>query len=375
MAAIDARLTRDIRASGAAGSILFAWLDEWFKKNWAVMDYEIPPDNTRVWHNVMDAEQHYGVIGFYAGDGRNTPQLGGDPTRWRALQLVQGAINGRKPGPSGIRAGADESYFYLAVELGGAGFSWDSLGMQLGLDTYQPAVGQHRFPRTRVRSEVGFEFLIDLVSPDSASVRVLPEYNRYEGRIDAQTGDDLGRFSRRPVMTRNRDDGRFDPLFMITNRARFGRDGQFYPATRYDRGRLRYGTEAASTLADWFLDEKAGVLELRIAWDLINVTDPSTRTLLMDPRTNGAFGIVVANGFHVAAVVYRKRPQPEAVGALPQLVNGQIPARGFTPWRWRSWTEPRFHSRLKPVYDSLRLLWQAAPAGGPAPPGRKAPSN
>ena len=42
MAAIDARLTREIREAGAAGSILFAWLDEWFKKNWAVMDYEIP---------------------------------------------------------------------------------------------------------------------------------------------------------------------------------------------------------------------------------------------------------------------------------------------------------------------------------------------
>ncbi|HSB53561.1 MAG TPA: hypothetical protein VLD58_04365, partial [Gemmatimonadales bacterium] len=34
MASIDARLTREIRESGAAGGVLFAWLDEWFKKNW-----------------------------------------------------------------------------------------------------------------------------------------------------------------------------------------------------------------------------------------------------------------------------------------------------------------------------------------------------
>ena len=72
MAAIDARLTREIRESGAAGSIVFAWLDEWFKKNWVVIDYEIPLDNTRLWHNVMDAEQNYGILGQYAGEAATT---------------------------------------------------------------------------------------------------------------------------------------------------------------------------------------------------------------------------------------------------------------------------------------------------------------
>ncbi len=78
MAAIDARLTREIRESGAAGAIIFAWLDEWFKKNWAVIDYEIPSDHTRLWHNVMDAEQNYGIMGEYAGNSRTTPV-----PRWR----------------------------------------------------------------------------------------------------------------------------------------------------------------------------------------------------------------------------------------------------------------------------------------------------
>ena len=68
MAAIDARLTREIREAGAAGSILFAWLDEWFKGNWAVMDYETPLDNTRLWHNTMGcSRQHHGIGGQYAG--------------------------------------------------------------------------------------------------------------------------------------------------------------------------------------------------------------------------------------------------------------------------------------------------------------------
>jgi hypothetical protein len=374
MAAIDARLTREIREAGAAGSILFAWLDEWFKKTWVVIDYEIPLDNTRLWHNVMDAEQNYGILGQYAGDSQTTPRLGGNVAPWLALASVQAADTSR-PGPRRIRAGADESFCYLAVELQPGKFPWDSLGIQLALDTYQTRKGQHRLLRSRVRSEIGFEFLIDLVNPGIATMKVTPDYNRHDSRLDPVTGDDFGRFFRRPVVTRDRDDGRFDSLYVIVNRARFGRDGTFYPAQGYDRGRLRHGTEAASTLADWYLDERAGLLELRIPWDLLNITDPSTRTLLFDRDTEGEYGRATAEDFHIGVLLYRKGGQPAVAGALPALDGGKWQAGAFNPWRWRGWTEPRSHGRLKPVYDSLRMLWRVAPSAGPAPPARLAPSN
>jgi tetratricopeptide (TPR) repeat protein len=375
MAAIDARLTREIREAGAAGSILFAWMDEWFKKNWAVIDYEIPLDNTRQWHNVMDPEQHYGILGQYPGEPGVTPQPGGDPARWRGLDVIQGEYGNGGAQPHRLRGGADESFWYLALELDPGRFPWDSFGIQLGIDTYQPRVGQHRMPRSQTHSELGFEFLIDLMSPDSASMRVLPEYNRYDARIDPLTGDDFGRFSRRPVLPRDRQDGRFDSMFIVINRARFGRDGRFFPAQRYERGRLRYGTASSSTLSDWFLDETAGLLELRIPWDLLNVTDPSTRTVLADGRTAGSFGVTTADAFHVGVEIYRKGTRSQVRGALPQTVNGNWPASAFAAWRWRGWSTPRSHARLKPVYDSLRSLWQEARDGGPAPPAQKAPSN
>jgi tetratricopeptide repeat protein len=375
MAAIDARLTREIRQAGAAGSILFAWMDEWFKKNWAVIEYEIPKDNTRLWHNLMDAEQNYGILGQYAGEGSTTPRLGGDASRWLALSVLQRAESVTTGGPRRARAGFDESFYYLAVELSPGRFPWDSLGIQLVIDTYLPKLGQHRLPRSGARSEIGFEFLIDLVSPDSAAMKVTPDYNRHDSRVDPATGDDFGRFSRRPVIIRNRGDARFDSLFIITNRARFGRDGTFYPAKGYDRGRLRHGTETASTLADWYLDQHAGLVELRIPWDLLNVTDPSSRTLLYDRDSTGAFGTATAEDFHVGILIYRKSGGREVVGALPALEGGVWRAASFNPWHWVGWTKPSSYARLKPVYDSLKLLWQAAPAGAPARPGRRAPSN
>jgi hypothetical protein len=374
MAAIDARLTRDIQRSGAAGSILFAWMDEWFKKNWAVIDYEIPQENTRRWHNVMDAEQNYGILGQYAGAPGTTPRLGGDPGLWRALTLVQNGSPGGS-GPRRLKAGADESFYYLAVEVPQGSFPWDSMGIQLALDTYLPAVGQHQLAQGRIRSEIGFEFLVDLVSPHKATMAVTPDYNRYDSLLDPKLGDDFGRFSRRPVVTRDRQDARFDSLFIITNRARFGRDGTFFPALGYNRGRLRFGTEASSTLSDWYLDEKAGLLELRLPWDLMNVTDPSSKTLLFDRQQSGKFGTASAAEFHVGVLMYRKAGAPSVVGSLPALEGGAWQKAQFGNWSWRGWTEPNHHSRLKPVYDSLKVLWEAPPVAAPTPRAQPALSN
>jgi hypothetical protein len=203
-------------------------------------------------------------------------------------------------------------------------------------------------------------------------VSVLPEYNRHS-RIDSLTGDDRGSFSRRPVTTRDRKDGRFETLHVITNRARFGRDGTFFAAQGYDRGTMRFGTEGQSTNSDWYFDSQAGLLQIRIPWDLLNVTDPSTRTLLLDKRTSGRFGTVVAEDWHAGVVVYAKGPQPKVRGALPEITGGVWLERSFTPWRWEGWTEPRHHSRLKPVFDSLKALWAVSPSTTPARPSRRAP--
>ncbi len=163
---IDARLTREIRESGAAGGIIFAWIDEWFKKNWIVIDYEIPLENTRQWHNVMDAEQNYGILGMYAGEAATTPELGGEVGRWHGLAPIATPATLRSPDrPAALRAGSDESYLYLAAEfpgLAGSGFPWGTRRLMLALDTYRADLGQRSLPgrgaarrcRIRVRGDL-----------------------------------------------------------------------------------------------------------------------------------------------------------------------------------------------------------------------------
>lgn len=353
-AAINARLTREIRESGAAGAILFALMDEWFKKNWAVIELEIPLDRTRLWHNMMDAEQNYGIWAMVAGDTATRPVLGGDVARWRSLTLTEDGDAGQ------IRVGGDASWLYIAVELpgmAGRSFPWGAEGLQIALDTYRRDLGQ-RVLSSGVRArDIGFEFLVDLVGPDSGSLRITPDYDPYRPIPGAREfGDDRAVYYRRPASSRRRADGVWDSMDVVTNRGRFGRDGTFYPARGVDRGLLRHGTEAASSLSDWWYDEGAGMLEIRLPWGLLNVTDPSTRTVLHDSTRAGDFGVTTTTGVLIGAVRYARAGGPRALAATPSLSGVWLRAQ-FHPWLWPAWETPVYHARLKPLYDAMREVW------------------
>jgi hypothetical protein len=45
------------------------------------------------------------------------------------------------------------------------------------------------------------------------------------------------------------------------------------------------------------------------------------------------------------------------ITALPEVRDGRWSRSQFPGWHWATWTTPRYHSALKPVYDSLRNLW------------------
>jgi hypothetical protein len=363
MAAIDARLTREIRESGCAGAVLFAWIDEWFKKNWAVIDLEIPAEHTPRWHNRMDAEQNYGVLAMDAGPA-DGPVLGGDAARWLALPTLARAPVAARPGqPTSLGVGYDASSLYLAVAISGARdqpVRWDSLAVQIAIDTHRTDLGQHALPGGRVTSDVGFKFLVELRGEEDAHLLVTHGYDPYLGPRAIQGGDDFGRFYQRPAAATRRDDGVFDSMYVIVNRSRFGRDGTFFPARAWERGRLRYGREARSTLTDWYYDAAARLIEVRIPWALLNVTDPSTATILDDHFARGDdFGTTRTDGFRIGVLTIGRDRTGSVVGSLPRLGPGaHWRAADFRTWTWDPWVDPVYHARLKPVFESMKAVWR-----------------
>ena len=358
-AAINARLTRDIAASGAAGLGFFALIDEWFKKNWLVVDFEQPLERNRLWLNTLDAEQHYGLIAMRPGVRDSGVVVDGQPDDWRGQQPLA-----QRHAPADAHAARldalwvtqDEASVYLRLDV--PGLDWTRHRVLVGIDTHDSIAGDHRFPYGAGTSGRGLEFLLDLAGPSSGRLLVDSPYNLY--RFSEILGSRPRVFQsvyNRPFRSRRNSDGRFDTLWVTPNRRTIGRDGRVYEAQRYERNLLRHARQQETTLADWYADSASGTIELRIPWGLLHVTDPSSRQVL-----SGMHGSDPAHastdGFRFALRLL------DVSGAAPRLLDA-LPAAGMVTWRWEGWEQPRWYAERKPAFAAMREAFHTIPDSGP----------
>lgn len=359
MAEMDERLTREIAEAGMAGGAIFAWIDEWFKKNWIVIEYELPPDRNRLWLNRLDAEQHYGLIAIEPGEVLPGNSLRERTAAWQSVPAMYQTGNGT------LRAAVDEAYLWLLFEPGEG--QYDEL--LIGFDIIDPRAGDFRWPdRVGGRLPVGVEFVLRATESgvrllaDRASNPVLIDTVR-SGLPDPDVrvrsideGRPAGFFSGRveqwfhdEYVTRRNDDGLYDSLRVVTNRPRFTRDGTEYAATGYDRGVLPMGAPPDGL----WQRQSDGLLEVRIPWMLLNFTDPSQRRVLQDGPDSESFGgDLGTTTVESIGIVMATLNRDGNWHALPE--SGSSVAR-FT---WSAWEEPTWRERRRPVFDAMRRVFQ-----------------
>jgi hypothetical protein len=360
MAQVNARLTREIAESGMAGGAIFAWIDEWFKKNWIVMDFEIPLERTRLWHNRLDAEQHYGMLAMDPGEVVAGATLAQRTASWRQRPALYQTPEGT------LRAAADESYLWLFFEGAGGRLPEE---VMVGFDLLKPEAGDFRWPgRAGPRLPVGLEFVLSagrnevrLMADPASNPFAIDRTDVIPGQVNPPpaieeplAGFFWGRYQRRykrPYRTQPNEDGVYDSLRVLTNRRRFARDGTEFPGFGYDRGILRPGGPP-----DGLWERGDGVLEVRIPWMLLNFTDPSERRVLQDPDGTipAAFGTTTVEGIRILAA------------ARDGSAWRQWPASGraadVAAFTWPAWEQPRWRERQRPVYDLMRETYRTLEA-------------
>lgn len=340
-AEIDARLTRDIRAAGGAGAVLFAAIDEWFKKNWLVIDFEQPLERNRLWLNALDAEQNYGVIAMRPGQRDSTITIDGKADDWRDTPAWYRGES-TTGGPLNLRSlsvRSDEAYVYLRLDVGG--IDWTRAHYLIGIDTYRRDLGDTRFPYTGTASSVGFEFMLELNGTENSRLLVDSPYNLYRV-IDSV------RMYNRPFRTEPNADGRYDSVRVTSNRRRIGRNGIVYPAYTYDRGLLRYTPQSETTLSDWYADTLTGVIEVRLPWGMLHVMDPSSHNVLFGDAQTGEIAGAATDGFRFVVQSFDPRDPTRVGDRLPSADTG-VPS-----WRWRAWEEPKWYAEVKPAYFAMQ---------------------
>ena len=357
----DARLQQDIYDTGCAGGVLFAWIDEWFKKNWLTLPFELPSDRKPLWYNVMDAEENYGLIAYRPGAKGPAILIDGKAGDWARVPVY---LEG---GGYTLKALADEGWLHLGLFLPRP-VDFSTQAFLVGIDTVDPRRGDHRLPWVPdLRSEAGLEFVVRFQGADRTGVfvdapYVVPEYRPMPGQPYRSLANEAGRF----VMPTAK-----------SNHPRIGRDGTPYPGHSSDIGWLRQGSQdrtdpAFDSRAEWQVGRSPGgrgFLEARIPWTLLQVTDPSSRTVLDAPEKMqpGPLGTARTPGFRfVLAALAADKLLEDGNGTvgltLPAARRGRIPLPPL--FTWPTWQRPTFHRFRKQSY----LIYQKALADTPDEP-------
>ena len=349
----------DILESHCAGGIVFAWLDEWFKTNWMFVELESPRERNRLWHNVLDPEQSFGILAAEAGRAGGSPILDGDPAEWDALPRVflrtfdppgrawdPCRTDSVLPGLQRVGLLADPAYLYILSEIRGAdcdrdGFlDWESLEVLLGIDTHDEGAGDRRLlPGDSRLLPSGAEFRVKLAGPGRSQIHIDPPYD-VESHLPGG-----------PFVSLPNEDGDFQPMIREANRRRFGRDGTEYPRIEVNQSPLRYAKAVpADRQADMAVGTRdtTGVLEIRLPWNLIQITDPSSHQVLDQRGTDGPpFATSSTEGIRVHVVV--------------RSGGEETDFRSLPPFRWEGWELPEHHLRLKASYEILREAFGSLP--------------
>lgn len=382
-----ARFTGNIQQSGGAGGMVFEWLDEWFRQMWLVRNFEVPPDRKPLWADRMDPAEYFGLL---AVDPHRSSvhRLSGERAEWENAPPLYSQLKPQLYHPVGDRfdparelkalyADADEAFLYLRLVLGkldndGDGQpDWKEVNYLIGISTspgqaglkYLPFIAPLHFP-------MGMTYAIQLAGPEESRIWVASSYDPYqitpvEG-VPSQTVLSL-KLGWRPSVTEN---GSFEAEVLEPNRRRFGRDGKYFPPQRHERGILRYGSLSRPSpeydpLAEWHANVQTNTIDLRIPWNLLNVTDPSSFQVVAGLDREGGVETTTTPGFLMVAFSYRPleeariRPIMEqghpVADALPGMAGPVSPlAAAYKNYRWPGWDNAQYALRLKDSYAILR---------------------
>jgi len=315
-------LTKDIFETKCAGAIYFEWIDEWFKYNWLVMDFEQPAENRRQWHNLENPEQNYGILAYES----RKKSIDAKTNDWPDFNSEN---------DYSVNFSADPAYFYLLSHL--PDFDFRKNNLYIAFDTYDKLKGEHKIKFLKQETEYGIEFLAEFKNLNTAELFVDDYYSVYTDRGEQIVPD---------YCSKNNNNGVFVSQLMLANRKRESVSGDTYPELRHNRGTLIYGksTNPSTSNADWYWSADNHLLEARFTWQILNVSDPSTCAVLDNKQDTRDIDCSVTDGFNIILFITDKNDK---------LIK-TLPENKAYHFKWEAWLNPEYQKRTKPIYYALK---------------------
>ena len=321
---MDAYMLQDIYDEGYAGALVFTWQDEWFKRSWNTMDFDIP-DRRPFWSNPQTSEQEFGLLAFDPGMTTSVSYVDGDVTEWENEKPLATGNN------LSVYAKSDEKYLYLRINAQHFDFVNDTI--LIPIDSI-PNQGNSTYPKYNVIFNRLADFVIEINGNQNSRVLVDSYYDSFYYLYAKQ----LKLIEPNPAYEK-KNSGIFNPEYLTLNKEIYlPVDKRTIPFSNYETGKLLFGngnplSKDYNSLADFMVVNNN--IEIRIPWALLNVTDPSTK-MIMDDLYKTGIQSTKTNGFYIGGIRLKEKQVVESTK--------------MNLYSWQESDTPAFHERLKPSY-------------------------
>ncbi|MBM6784903.1 hypothetical protein H6A33_01560 [Collinsella tanakaei] len=330
---------RDIMEAGCAGSCIFTWQDEWFKRTWNTMA-NVDLLQTPYWSDYQTNEQYFGLISFDPGEDRSVSYVDGDDEEWTDEDVI-GSQDGRT-----LSMKYDEKFLYFMVK--GDDVNEDTK-LYLPIDTTQKS-GSTACEDPNVSFDRAADFLMVIDGKENSRVLVQERYEVMRATsLTATEGIDPY------VDPPEKDSNKFVPIELVlmtltdysiiempNNATRSDREDNFFYVT-YETGALIHGDanpahENFNSLADYCFGN--GFVEIKIPWQLLNFSDPSNMHIHDDYYENYGVDNMDIDSMYVG------------IGTGTSTI--ELFEKPLKAWG----QHVTYHERLKESYFVMQQLWK-----------------
>jgi len=316
---------KDIYDSNYAGAFVFSWQDEWFKRTWNTMDFDLP-DQRPLWSNVQTNEQHFGLLALDPGENQRIRYVDGNPIDWLNDQPIYS--NDQLE----LYTAYDERYLYIYIYAENYNFESDSLLIPISVKNNQ---GNSFIANSEISFSEYADFLITINGSQSSKIQVDPYYDPFYFMYHEYLRSLPINLSYRVKNT-----GLFIDMYQaLSAEILLPESNQIIPFSKHETGRLIYGNANPNhpdyhSLSDFYFNDQN--FEIKIPWQLLNVADPSTKTILSDFYINNAFEHETIENIYIGAYYTSNLNQNHFI----EMISTS----------WDTWEMPSYHERLKQSY-------------------------
>lgn len=326
-----AQCYNDIKAAGCAGSCIFSWQDEWFKRTWNTL-YSVDLKRNPYWSDYQTNEQFFGILTFDPGEEKSVCYVDGDLSEWTDDDIIS------KNQSMSVSAKYDEKFIYFLVHKKGLDFENDTL--YLPIDTTQKT-GSNYCKNFGLKFDRAADFLLILNGASNSRVMV---QERYEALRSTYSFEAYNFNTYEAEHIPDKSSPRFKNIDLILHKKAVttARSDEVLALT-FRTGNLVYGNanpdnSEFNSLADFCTN--GDYIEVRLPWQMLNFGDPSNMMIHDDYYENYGIEFIEIDKMYVG------------------ISDGGDVRTELSPFKLKKWgNSVTFHERFKSSYYVFQELW------------------